>query len=497
MPEHAGKRPVRVRIAPSPTGDPHVGLASMALFNYAFARRHGGKFIIRIEDTDRARYQADSETRIFEGIKWLGLPWDEGPDIGGPYGPYRQSERTEHYRRYAQELLDKGVAYCCFCTPERLEETRRAQRLAKQPFCYDRHCAGLSSEDVKRRLDAGEPHVVRLRVPRDGVTMFEDKLRGVIRFDNSEIDDQVLLKSDGFPTYHLAVVVDDHLMEISHVIRAEEWITSTPKHVLLYQAFGWDAPEFIHMPILRDPDRGKIKKREGVEHFALDFYRREGFLQAALLNFLGLMGWSLDADQEVFDLQTMIDNFTWDKAKTSAPVFDLQKLEWLNGVYIRNLSLDELTEKVVHGGHFTRPDVPRDQLLPIAALVQERLKRLAEFEDLTLFFFEDIDYDPDLLIPDKKKKKAKTKDETLAMLKILADKLQTVDRWQGQELEEMMRELADASDWKARDLFTTLRVAATCRRVSTPLFESMEILGRELVVRRVQTAIQKLQEHPA
>lgn len=469
----------------------------MALFNYVFARRHGGKFVIRIEDTDRVRYRADSETKILEGLHWLGLPWDEGPDIGGPYGPYRQSERTDHYRRHAQELLDKDAAYYCFCTAERLEEMRRTQRLTKQPFCYDRHCLGLSREEVKRRLDSGEPHVVRLRVPRDGVTTFEDKLRGVIRFDNSEIDDQVLLKSDGFPTYHLANVVDDHLMEISHVIRAEEWITSSPKHVLLYQAFGWDPPEFIHMPILRDPDRGKIKKREGVEHFALDYYRREGFLQAALLNFLGLMGWSLDADQEVFDLQTMIDNFTWDKAKTSAPVFDLQKLEWLNGVYIRDLSVEELAEQVVDAGHFRRPDVPRDKLLPIAALVQERLKRLAEFEDLTLFFFEDIEYDPDLLIPDKKKKKAKTKDETLAALALLADRLQTVGCWRGQDLEDIMRELADASGWKARDLFTTLRVAATCRRVSTPLFESMEILGRELVLRRVQTAIQKLQEHPA
>ncbi len=487
-------RPVRVRIAPSPTGAPHVGLASMALFNYVFAKKHGGQFIIRIEDTDRTRYDPESEAKILEGIRWTGLSYDEGPDVGGPYGPYRQSERAQIHQQHAQQLLDKGAAYCCFCTAERLAEMRERQKQAKQSMRYDRKCLGLPADEVKRRLGAGEEHVVRLRVPDSGATVFEDKLRGVIRIDNREIDDQVLLKSDGFPTYHLASVVDDHLMQISHVIRAEEWITSTPKHILLYQAFGWEPPEFIHMPILRDPNRGKIKKREGVEHFALDYYRRVGYLPEALLNFLGLMGWSLDADQEVFSLQQMIDGFTWDNAKTSAPVFDLQKLEWLNGVYIRELTPEQLLDRIIDGGHTAHADEPRDRMLAITALAQERLKTLAEFDELTAFFFADLEYAPDDLIPAKKKnKKTKTQAETVDMLKTMADKLAALDEWKCERMEKLMRVLAEDSGWKTRELFTTLRVATTCRRVSTPLFESMEIFGKDVCVRRMQTAIERLE----
>ena len=486
-------RPVRVRIAPSPTGDPHVGLASMALFNYVFAKKHGGTFIIRIEDTDRSRYAAGSEAKILAGMRWIGLQHAEGPDVGGPYGPYRQTERLAIYRRFAQELLDKAAAYYCFCTRERLAEMRSTQREQHRPQMYDRHCLGLPPDEVRRRLEAGEPHVVRLRIHSEGATAFEDKLRGVIRIDNREIDDQVLLKSDGFPTYHLASVVDDHLMEISHVIRAEEWITSTPKHVILYRALGWDPPEFIHMPILRDPSRGKIKKREGVEHFALDYYGREGYLQEALLNFLGLMGWALDAEHEVFDLPTMIEGFSWDKAKTSAPVFDLQKLDWLNGVYIRQLTVDQLLDRVLAGGHTTHADEPRERLLAITALAQERLKKLSEFDELTAFFFADLDYDPDDLIPAKKKnKKTKTKDETAGMLQTMADRLAALDEWKCEPMEELMRVLAEESGWKTRDLFSVLRVAATCRRVSTPLFESMEIFGKDVCARRMQMAIERL-----
>ncbi len=496
MNSDSSARSVRVRIAPSPTGDPHVGLASMALFNYVFARKHGGQLIVRIEDTDRARYQPDSERKILEGVRWLGLDYDEGPDIGGPYGPYRQSERLEHYRRHAQRLLDSGAAYYCFCTPERLAEMREQQKREKRALRYDRRCLGLSPEEVRRRLDAGEPHVVRLRAPDEGSTAFEDKLRGVIRIENREIDDQVLLKSDGFPTYHLANVVDDHLMAISHVIRAEEWITSTPKHILLYDAFGWDPPEFVHMPILRDPNRGKIKKREGVEHFALDYYRREGYLPAALLNFLGLMGWSLDAEHEVFDLQTMIEHFTWERAKTSAPVFDLQKLEWLNGVYIRRLTVEELLDRLIEGGYTQHADAPRDKLLAIAALAQERLKKLSEFDELTAFFFEDLDYDAADLIPSKKKKKLKTKEETLAALRGLAERLAGVEDWSAEALETAARGWAEQAGWKARDAFSVLRVAMTHRRVSTPLFETMEILGRETCQSRARAAIEKLTALP-
>ncbi|MBM4082603.1 MAG: glutamate--tRNA ligase, partial [Planctomycetes bacterium] len=373
---------VRVRIAPSPTGDPHVGTASMTLFNYVFAKRHGGKFVLRIEDTDLTRSTRESEEAIFRELRWFGLKWDEGPDVGGPYAPYRQSERVDIYKQHARQLVDKGEAYHCFCTPERLEQVRKAQQAAKQNPAYDGQCRRLPREDAEARVKAGERHVIRLAVPDDGETTFSDRLRGNITFPNAQIDDQVLLKSDGFPTYHLANVVDDHLMKISHVIRAEEWLSSTPKHVLLYKAFGWDMPTFVHMPILRNPKRGKISKRDGVDYFAISFYRKQGYLPEALANFLGLMGGSLESGEEVFDVDTMARGFSWDRVKTTAPVFDLEKLEWLNGVYIRSLTPDQLTDRLL-AGYTKRTAEDRVRLVKIAPLVKERLKTLSEFDDMT------------------------------------------------------------------------------------------------------------------
>ena len=319
------EKPVRVRVAPSPTGDPHVGTAYIALFNLCFARRSGGKFLLRIEDTDQARSTPESEQAIFDALHWLGLDYDEGPDVGGDFGPYRQSERSEIYQRKIRKLLDCGHAYCCFCTTERLAEVRQAQKAEKQRIGYDRHCRDLDPAQAEKRVAAGEPHVVRLAVPLEGETTFHDMLRGAITFQNAEIDDQVLLKSDGFPTYHLANVVDDHLMEITHVCRAEEWITSTPKHVLLYNAFGWEFPEFVHMPLLRNKDRSKISKRKNPT--SLYWYRDQGYLPAALLNFLGLMGYSMPDGREVFNLQEMIDSFSWERVTTGGPIFDMEKLD--------------------------------------------------------------------------------------------------------------------------------------------------------------------------
>ncbi len=291
---------VRVRVAPSPTGVPHVGTAYIALFNYAFAQQEGGSFILRIEDTDQARSTAESEEAILRSLHWLGIEWDEGPDCGGPHAPYRQSERAETYREHVQELLDSGHAYRCFCTPERLAELRKEQKRQRLPqLKYDRRCLELSDDEVTQRLADGAPHVVRLRVP-EGETVYRDRLRGEITFQNETIDDQVLLKSDGFPTYHLANVVDDHQMAISHVVRAEEWITSTPKHVLLYEAFGWQPPEFVHMPLLRNKDRSKISKRKNP--VSLDWYREQGYLPEALRNFLALLGFSMPDEREVFSL---------------------------------------------------------------------------------------------------------------------------------------------------------------------------------------------------
>jgi len=330
---------VVTRIAPSPTGDPHVGTAYIALFNYAWARKNGGRFIVRIEDTDRARYVPGAEERILAALKWLGLSYDEGPDVGGPHGPYRQSERLPLYQKYAEELLKRGWAYRAFETPEELEQIR------KEKGGYDGRARNIPPEEAEERARRGEPHVIRLKVPRPGTTEVKDELRGLVVYDNQEIPDVVLLKSDGYPTYHLANVVDDHLMGVTDVIRAEEWLVSTPIHVLLYRAFGWEAPRFYHMPLLRNPDKTKISKRKS--HTSLEWYKAEGFLPEALRNYLCLMGFSMPDGREIFTLEEFIQAFTWERVSLGGPVFDLEKLRWMNGKYIREvLSLEEVAERV-------------------------------------------------------------------------------------------------------------------------------------------------------
>jgi glutamyl-tRNA synthetase len=476
---------VRVRLAPSPTGDPHVGHAYIGLFDYVFARKMGGDFILRIEDTDRTRLRPGSEEAILRALRWVGLVWNEGPDVGGPYGPYRQSERTDIYRKHAAELVESGAAYRCFCTPERLAEMRSAQHARGESFIgYDGLCRGLSKGEVQRRLEAGLPCTVRLKTPPEGETLFCDLVRGEVAFRNSEIDDQVLLKSDGFPTYHLACVVDDHLMKISHVIRAEEWISSTPKHVLLSQAFGWELPTFIHMPLLRNKDQSKISKRKNPT--SLDWYRAQGYLPEALLNFLALMGWSLGDDREVFGLQEMIENFTWDRVKTSGPVFDLQKLDWLNGEYIRAMSAEDLLGRILAAPLTAHADQPASRLLAISRLVQERLKKLSEFDQLTAFFFATEPYEAADLVPKKK-----DLEFAGAALAAAQEALRAVQNWTAADLERAMQALCEERGWQRGDLYMPLRVALTCRRVSTPLFETMEVLGHEECLRRVQTALEK------
>ena len=325
----SGTTPPRVRIAPSPTGDPHVGTAYIGLFNYAFARKHGGKFILRIEDTDQERSTRASETSILAALRWLGLDWDEGPDVGGEFGPYRQSERLEIYAKEVETLLAKGRAYRCFCTRERLDALRVEQRASKGRLGYDGHCRHLPADEVARRLDEGEASVVRLRVPDEGETSFVDELRGTVRFQNTEIDDQVILKSDGFPTYHLANVVDDHHMGITHVIRGEEWITSTPKHVQLYEAFGWEAPQWVHLGLLRNQDKSKLSKRKNP--VSIFYYRDLGYLPSTFLNFLGTLGFSMGGDVERFTLDEMIEAFDWSRVSAGGPVFDPVKLSAFSG----------------------------------------------------------------------------------------------------------------------------------------------------------------------
>ena len=473
MTEPASKvvdRPVRVRIAPSPTGDPHVGTAYIALFNYAFAKAHGGAFIMRIEDTDRTRARADSERQILEALAWVGLSWDEGPDKGGAYGPYRQSERSAIYAEHCAMLIERGQAYRCFCTPDRLQEVRLAQQARKETPGYDGLCRRLDPAASASRAGAGEAHTVRLAVPKEGTIRFDDRLRGEIEISVGQIDDQVLLKSDGYPTYHLANVVDDHLMKISHVIRAEEWISSTPKHVLLYQAFGWDAPIFVHMPLLRNKDKSKISKRKNP--VSLEFYRDAGILPEALLNFLAIMGWSFGNDREKFTLDEMVGVFSLDKISLGSPVFDIDKLRWLNEKYIHELDYPQLVERLC--GWRLGPAY----LARVMPLVRERIKLLGDFIPTADFFFSlEVDHASvlgQLAVPD-----VSGKELGKALLE-LVERYEALAEFEAAGLEQVSRAVTEERGWKAKHTFMVLRLAVTGRKASPPLFETMEVLGKEL-----------------
>ncbi|HET6344374.1 MAG TPA: glutamate--tRNA ligase [Myxococcota bacterium] len=471
---------VRVRIGPSPTGDPHVGTAYIALFNYAFAKKHGGEFILRIEDTDQARSNPAWEKMIIDALHWLGLKWDAGPDIGGHHGPYRQSERREIYQKHTAMLVERGGAYPCFCTAERLEQLRIQQRQRNVASGYDGRCRLLTPEDVQAKLSDGVPHVVRLKVPREGTLTFVDKLRGDLSFENHQVDDQILLKSDGLPTYHLANVVDDHLMGITHVMRAEEWITSTPKHVLLYRGFGWDAPEWIHMPLLRNADKSKISKRKNP--VSLNYYRQAGYLPEAMLNYLAMMGWTMPDAREKFSLQDFIDNFTFERISLGGPVFDVPKLTWLNGLYIREHTAADVVKR-------WRETILTDEALrAVAPLVHERIEKLEDFIDHTSFFFSgDVTYDADAqkeLVP-KKRDVAAALGALEAVLEIIDAQPELV----APVLEEELRKLCERLEWKTKELFMPVRVAVTGRKATPPLFETMAILGKERCRRRLRGAL--------
>jgi glutamyl-tRNA synthetase len=466
---------VRVRIAPSPTGDPHVGTAYIALFNYVFAKKHGGKFILRIEDTDRARSTPDSEAAIMRALRWVGLGWDEGPDVGGPCGPYRQSERSEIYKTEVAKLVASGAAYRCFCTAQRLEEMRAASK-GKSFVGYDGHCRGVDRAESDRRAAAGEAFVIRLAMPKTGETTFTDRLRGEVRFDNTQVDDQILLKSDGFPTYHLANVVDDHLMGITHVIRAEEWLPSTPKHVELYKVFGWQAPEWIHMPLLRNADKSKISKRKNP--VSLDYYREAGFLPEALLNYLGTMGWSISGDREQFTLAEMIEVFTFDRMSLGGPVFDLVKLSAMNADYLRALDDDGVVARL---REWRLGDDYLKQLVP---LVRQRVQRLDEFIPMTEFFYSgDLDYTPVAkdLVP-----KNRTPKDVAECLLGLVEALDVQRDFSHAALEAATRAYAEKIAWDPKELFMVVRMGATARKATPPLFETLAVLGRDLTRRRLR-----------
>jgi len=484
-------RPVRVRFAPSPTGYPHVGNIRTALFNWLFARRYGGKFIVRIEDTDVTRKVEGAEKGILDSLRWLELDWDEGPDVGGNYGPYYQSQRLKLYKDAAEKLIAQGDAYYCYCSPGRLEAMRSEQVKRKQPPGYDRRCRDLTPEERAKKEAEGIVPVVRFKVPLEGQTRFKDLIYGNVVFGNNTLDDFVLLKSDGYPTYHLANVVDDHAMEISHVIRAEEWVSSTPRHLLLYQALGFEPPEFVHHPMILGPDRAKLSKRHGSVSI-LD-YRDQGYLSRTMFNFLALIGWSLDDKTEIIPRQTLVDSFSLERIGKTGAIFNREKLDWMNGVYIRSLSPEDFFDAAQP---YLMTDVAagealignEDYVRAILPLVQERTKKLLEVVELTKFFFADgLEYDPEMLIG--KKMDAPS---TISALKAAQDKLQPLKTFDTGSLEAVLRPLAPELGLKTGQLFGVLRVAVTGQTAAPPLFETMAVLGRERCLKRIAAALSRL-----
>ncbi|MBI3742868.1 MAG: glutamate--tRNA ligase [Chloroflexi bacterium] len=503
--------PTRVRYAPSPTGLPHVGNVRSALFNWLFARRHGGVFIVRIEDTDQQRKVEGALEAILDSLAWLGLDWDEGPGMNGQpergaYGSYFQSKRTQQglYRQHADLLVSKGAAYRCYCTTVELDQMRERQRAKGLPPMYDRRCRNLDAAGRAEREAKDLPCVIRFAVPLNrGETAFNDLIRGDVSFKNEVLDDFVLLKSDGYPTYHLANVVDDHLMEISHVMRAEEWVPSTPRHVLLYKAFGWEPPLFAHLPMILGPDRSKLSKRHGAT--ALTEYRDQGFLAEAMMNFLALLGWSLDDKTELLKKDDLVKHFSIERIHKSAAIFNIEKLEWMNGVYIREMPDDVLAKRITP---FLNRDLPPEASRPVDAalvarivpLIKDRIKRLgrtsiegskAEFDDpasLTDFFFvEAVSPKVEDLV-----QKKMDRDGTLKALEGALTRVESVASWEPQPLEAALRPLADELGIKAGQLFGTIRVAITGKSVAPPLFETMTVLGRDRTVTRMRKALESL-----
>ena len=477
---------IRVRYAPSPTGFPHIGNIRTALFNWLFARRNGGKFIVRVEDTDQERLVPGAVDSILDGLEWLGVDWDEGPRVDGPFGPYLQSERLELYRQAAARLIAQGNAYRCYCTRERLADIREVQQREKRSIGYDRHCKSLTGEQ-RMDLDAeGAPSVVRFAMPESGTTEVNDLIRGQVEWLNELVDDFVLLKSDGFPTYHLAVVVDDHLMEISHVLRAEEWLSSTPRHLQLYQAFDYPPPRFGHLPMILGPDRSKLSKRHGAT--SIMEYREAGYLPDALKNFMVLLGWSLDDQTDVMPINVIASNFSLERVGKPAAIFDLERLGWMNGVYIRQLATEELA---AHMFPFLERDLPAELLpinwqyfLRVVPLIQERLKLLSDSAQMTSYFFEEkLDYSSVNLV-----QKEMDSESTVTALQRAGHALIGIEAFESETLEQALRATGDELEFRPREFFGTLREAITGRSATPSLFEVMEVLGKDRVLARISDA---------
>lgn len=512
---------VRVRYAPSPTGVPHVGNIRTALFDWLFARHERGTFILRIEDTDQKRVAPGALEAIYESLRWLGLDWDEGPDVGGPHAPYFQSQRLEHYQRYARELIERGHGYECFCSPERLEQMRAQQQARKQPPRYDRHCRGLSdAERAAKRAESIAP-VVRFRTPDGGTTAYDDVVRGTVAFENATLDDFVMLKSDGFPTGVYSHVVDDHLMEITHVMRGEEWVSTTPRQILVYQALGWEPPLHAHLSVILGSDKSKLAKRHGAVS-VLD-YRDQGYLPEAVFNFLGLLGWSLDDHTVIIPREQFVERFSLERLVKNPAVFDLEKLTWMNGVYIRehvseDRLVDLISERLETGlpPSGSRP-VDRDLVRRLLPLIRERMQTLADAAPMLAGFFTEVPFDwqvqspppvstlgqhpavskivepigpPQAFVDDLLGKRYRDNASgALEALRIAKARVEALPSWDHGQLDQTLRAVAGELGVKAGDLFMLLRVAVTGRPVSPPLFESMEVLGRERCLQRLDAAL--------
>ena len=469
---------VRTRIAPSPTGDPHVGTAYIALFNRCFAHQHAGEFILRIEDTDQVRSTAKSEADILAALRWLGLTWSEGPDVGGPCGPYRQSERSDLYSREIRTLLSSGHAFRCFCTSERLSSLRAQQMQDKAAVGYDGHCLSLSPEQVAAYVAAGTEHVIRMRIPEEGDCVFQDMLRGEIRISWQQIDMQVLIKSDGLPTYHFANVVDDHHMEISHVIRGEEWINSTPKHLLLYQYFGWVPPTYCHMPLLRNPDKSKLSKRKNPT--SISYYRDMGYLPRALVNYLGQMGWTMPDGREMFSIEEMTAEFDLTRVSLGGPVFDVDKLTWLNGKYLRERVSDNEFMALFRDWAFEPSKVAR-----IVPLLKDRVDKFTDVEPLAGFFLAGL---PAIDSASFAHKSLDT-ESIRRILQFTIWQFENIRQFSRDEIENVCLLLSNHMALKIRDFLFPLFVAISGKSVSTSVVDSISILGLDITRARLRHAI--------
>ncbi|MFQ3786764.1 glutamate--tRNA ligase [Halomonas sp. A29] len=472
---------VRTRIAPSPTGDPHVGTAYIALFNLCFARQHGGQFILRIEDTDRVRSTQESEQMILDSLRWLGLEWDEGPDVGGPHGPYRQSERGDIYAEYARQLIEAGHAFRCYRTSEELDELREARKASGMHLALKPSDLALPEGETVRREREGWPYVVRMKVPSSGTCVIDDMLRGPIEVDWAQVDAQILLKSDGMPTYHLANVVDDHLMGITHVLRGEEWINSAPKHQLLYEYFGWQMPVLCHMPLLRNPDKSKLSKRKNPT--SINYYRRMGFLPQAVINYLGRMGWSMPDEREKFSLDEMMASFDIQRVSLGGPVFDLEKLTWLNGLYIREDLDDRAFLDALLKWAFNEDYVA--QILP---QVRTRVETLSQVAPLAGHFFSGV---PDVAEQDFEGVKLE-REELVKLLQFLTWRFETVSAWHKEALLDEVKALTGHFELKMKDFLAPVFIAITGSAASTSVMDAMAILGSDVTRARLRHAIEVL-----